>query len=161
MSERIQLGLVMAAAVASGLVAGIFYAFSSFVMAGLARLPAADGAAAMNAINVAVITPSFLLLFVGSVLLTLAPAAMALAGWGPLPATPLVAAALLHLLGCFAVTLLFNVPLNDRLAAAGGESAAFWPQYLPQWLVWNHVRTLAPLAALGLYLYALLAYRAS
>ena len=53
--------LIFAAAIGSGLVAGIFFAFSSFVMAALGRLPSDHGIAAMNAINVTVINPMFFL----------------------------------------------------------------------------------------------------
>jgi uncharacterized membrane protein len=40
--------LAMAAAVGSGLIGGVFFAFSAFVMAALARLPASGGIAAMS-----------------------------------------------------------------------------------------------------------------
>jgi hypothetical protein len=54
------IGLVFVAAVGSGIVAGIFFAFSSFVMAALERIPPVQGIAAMNSINVTVINPSFM-----------------------------------------------------------------------------------------------------
>ena len=52
MIDGIQLYLVMATALACGLMSGAFYAFSSFVMAGLKRLPTEQGIAAMQSINV-------------------------------------------------------------------------------------------------------------
>ena len=69
--------LIFAAAIGCGLVAGIFFAFSSFVMAALGRLPSDHGIAAMNAINVTVINPMFFLAFFGTAALCLA----ASAGW--------------------------------------------------------------------------------
>ncbi len=48
------------------MVGGIFFAFSSFVMRALAKMPDAEGIAAMQSINVVVINPSFLGAFVGS-----------------------------------------------------------------------------------------------
>lgn len=51
--------LTLAAALGSGLVAGVFFDSSAFVMTALARLPAAPGIAAMQAINVAGINPAF------------------------------------------------------------------------------------------------------
>jgi uncharacterized membrane protein len=55
MLDRTILALTFAAAIGSGVVGGIFYAFSS--LAALGRLPSAQGAAAMNAINVTVTIP--------------------------------------------------------------------------------------------------------
>ena len=43
--------LTFIAALGSGLVAGIFFAFSNFVMKALARVPPAQGVAAMQSIN--------------------------------------------------------------------------------------------------------------
>ena len=55
--------LIFFAVLGSGLVAGIFFAFSSFVMRALGRLPYQQGSAAMKAINVTVINPLFFLAF--------------------------------------------------------------------------------------------------
>ena len=59
-------------ALGAGLTAGIFYAFSTFVMAALARLPPVNGIGAMNAINVTVINPWFMAVFLGTPLLCIA-----------------------------------------------------------------------------------------
>ena len=69
--------LTFAAAIGSGVVGGIFFAFSTFVMAALRRLPAEQGIAAMNAINVTVLNPLFFLAFfgTGAVCLALVPGA--------------------------------------------------------------------------------------
>jgi uncharacterized membrane protein len=52
--------LTLFAALGCGVVAGVFFAFSAFVMRALARLPAQQGIAAMQAINVAAVTPVFI-----------------------------------------------------------------------------------------------------
>jgi uncharacterized membrane protein len=62
------LGLNFVAALGCGLIAGVFFAFSSFVMRALARLPASGGIAAMQSINVAVLNPVFLGTFAGTAL---------------------------------------------------------------------------------------------
>ncbi len=72
MSGKLLTVLVLAGALSSALVAGMFYAFSSFIMAALARVPGAEGMRAMNAINVTVITPSFMALFMGTAVLGIA-----------------------------------------------------------------------------------------
>ncbi|HTF63939.1 MAG TPA: hypothetical protein VK638_14740, partial [Edaphobacter sp.] len=77
----IAIGIVFVAAICSGIVAGIFFAFSSFVMAALARIPPAQGAAAMNSINVTVINPGFMSVFMGTALLSLLIGVRALFTW--------------------------------------------------------------------------------
>lgn len=70
-----------------------------------------------------------------------------------------LAGSLLYLLGTIVVTITFNVPLNDALAAVKSESAegaTLWAAYLSRWTAWNHVRTLAALAAAALFTTALL-----
>ena len=61
------------------------------------------------------------------------------------------------LVGCLGVTIVGNVPLNERLAAVGpGDAAAefLWRAYLVRWTRWNHVRTAASLAAAACFLIA-------
>ena len=57
---------VFVAAIGCGLVAGIFFAFSSFVMPALGRIAPEQGINAMQSINVAVLNVGFLSLFVGT-----------------------------------------------------------------------------------------------
>lgn len=143
--------LILAAAIGSGLVAGVFLAFSSFVMQALARLPAPAGIAAMQAINVTVINPLFLGIFFGAALASggLIVATLLAAT----PSATLLAGGLLYLIGTFGVTIAGNVPLNERLArldAASPAAAAFWRDYLRRWTRWNHLRTaMATLAAIA------------
>ena len=134
----------------SGLIAGVFFGFSSFVMTALSRLPPAQGLAAMQQINITVINPHFLGVFMGTAALSLVALGVAAVRWDHPTAWPLAAGGVLHFVGCFLVTMLGNVPLNDNLAkldAASPESHAFWRTYLVQWTRWNHLRTAASLAA--------------
>lgn len=138
--------LTLAAALGCGLVAGIFLAFSNFVMSALERLPANAGAAAMQSINLTVLNPLFLGLFFGTTLLSLALGAIALLRWQPASSPWLLAGAALYVAGSFLVTALGNVPLNKTLAAldpATPEAAAYWVQYVARWGARNHLRTLA------------------
>jgi uncharacterized membrane protein len=148
--------LAFAAAIASALVAGIFYAFSSFVMPALGRIDARSGVDAMNAINVTVITPSFLALFVGTALACAALGLWSLFWWSEPGAGAILAASLFYLFGCFGVTMVCNVPLNDRLAASKADDGdAFWRLYLRVWTRWNTVRTVAPAVSAMLFVWAL------
>jgi uncharacterized membrane protein len=56
------------------------------------------------------------------------------------------------------VTIAFNIPLNNALAAVeptSGEGADLWTRYLSAWTRWNHVRTAAPLLAAATFILAL------
>lgn len=142
--------VVLAAALGSGLIAGVFFAFSAFVMPALGRLPAEHGIDAMRSINVTVLTPLFLGVFVGTALLSLATVVLALVSWSGSGSAWALAGGLLYVLGSVGVTRLANVPRNDALVrvAAGSESGrAYWARYLREWTAWNHVRTVASLAA--------------
>lgn len=138
----------------SALVGGIFFAFSSFVMKALSRMPSGEGIAAMQSINVVVLNPSFLGAFIGTAVLSLGAAGLALAGWGRPSAPFFLTGAIFYLVGTFLVTGLRNVPLNDRLATVSATDPAaheVWEHYLSRWTMWNHVRTAAAMAAALLY----------
>lgn len=159
MIQQITLVLTFMTAIGCGLVAGIFFAFSSFVMAALGRIPAAQGMAAMQSVNITVINPGFMLVFFGTALLCLVLAGMAVFSWDQPGSKMIVAASLLYLLGCIGVTMVRNVPLNDLLAAAQAdapEAHALWSRYLREWTLWNHVRTAAPAVSAILFILALL-----
>lgn len=151
--------LVFAAAIGSGVVAGIFFAFSSFVMAALGRLPSDHGIAAMNAINVTVINPMFFLAFFGTAALCLLASAGVALQWTPTSGALVLLASVIYLVGCIVVTMVRNVPLNNALAAATPgtpEAAALWTRYLSEWTFWNTVRTVAPVVSAVLFTAALL-----
>jgi hypothetical protein len=86
-------------ALGAGLVAGVFFAFSNFVMKALGQLPADQGVAAMQRINVVVLNPAFLALFVGTAAVAGLCGAGAVLAWGSVRAALLLAAAVLSLLG--------------------------------------------------------------
>ena len=152
--------LPLLVALGSGLVGGAFFAFSTFVMKALGQLPAPHGIAAMQHINVTVLGPLFLGAFVGTAVLA---GICVLAGffpWGTPRSMLLLAAGLLYIVGTFGVTVALNVPRNERLARLDAESAAaetYWPTYQREWLFWNHVRTVAAMAAAACATAALIA----
>ncbi len=150
--------LIFAAVLGSGLVAGIFFAFSTFIMRALGQLPKSEGIAAMKAINVTVLNPWFVLAFFGTGAACLPVAFLALGSTTGTHRAYLLAGCALYLLGCLLVTVAFNVPLNNRLASAEPDSSgaeALWDHYLSRWTLWNTVRTAASLAAAGLFAMAL------
>ncbi|MGW0993735.1 anthrone oxygenase family protein [Streptomyces sp. NPDC002520] len=142
----------------AGLVAGVFCAFSTFVMRGLASLPPAQGVAAMNAINVAAVAPAFMLVFAGTAVLCAMIAVVTFVVWPADGKVELLLGSALYLFGSFGLTVVANVPRNDRLARmtpGAAEAAEYWPSYVREWTFWNHVRTVASAAAALAYVLAL------
>lgn len=138
------------ATLGAGLVAGAFFAFSTFIMAALFRLPAAQGVAAMQSINIVVINPWFMGALFGTGLPCLLLIASSLLDWSAPGAALRLGGGALYLVGTVLVTIACNVPLNDALAAFPAESAgaaSLWPRYVRGWTMWNHVRTGAALSA--------------
>lgn len=150
--------LSLVAALGAGLVAGIFFAFSAFVMTALGRLRPDLGIGAMQSINVAVLNPWFFAVFFGTAALSAVLSIRAAFNWSEPGAAYLLAGGLLYLVGCILVTIGFNVPLNNKLAAVEANSAEgseLWTRYLSLWTAWNHVRTAASLAAAAAFIMAL------
>jgi uncharacterized membrane protein len=142
--------LVFVACIGAGTVGGVFFAFSTFIMKALAQLPPNQGISAMQRINVVVLNPLFLGLFFGTAALTAGCVVAAVLPWSQPRSSLLVACGLLYLVGCFLVTMAFNVPRNQRLASLNAESseaAAYWLVYVREWSRWNHVRTAASAAS--------------
>ena len=139
--------LMQFAILAYALVGGVFLAFSDFIMRSLALTGGTGGLEAMQVINREVFRWVFMALFLG-----MAAVSLAIAGYGATnlnhPAGALIlAAGLVYLVGCFGVTVFFNVPMNEALAGMNlsrDETRAYWTgTYLPRWTFWNTVRTLA------------------
>jgi uncharacterized membrane protein len=145
-------------ALGSGVMAGVFFAFSAFVMPGLDRLPTAQSIAAMQSVNKAAITPAFMTVLFGTAVASVALAVWAVTAWGQRPAAPWVlAGSALYLIGAIVVTIAANVPLNNTLATVhpeGAGAAAHWSSFYGHWLVWNHVRAAASLGAAALMIVA-------
>jgi uncharacterized membrane protein len=152
--------LLQLSILAYALVAGVFLAFSDFIMRSLALTGGAGGVEAMQVINREVFRWVFMALFLG-----MAAVSLVIVGYGATnlahPSGGLILlAGLLYLIGCFGVTIFFNVPMNEALAGMNlSEDAtrAYWTgTYLPRWTFWNTVRTLACGVSAALLLFGLL-----
>ena len=150
--------LLWFAAIGCGVMAGVYFAFSSFIMAALRRAGPAVGIAAMNSINVVILRSPFMPLFWGTTLASVALAVIALSGWNAIAARTMFAGGAVYLPGMFVCTIAFNIPLNNALQAvdAGNDAAPpVWERYLTQWTRWNHVRTFACAVTCMLFIHAL------
>jgi uncharacterized membrane protein len=150
--------LLFATAIGAALVSGIFYAFSTFVMQALGRLAPREGIAAMQSINVVVINPLFLSAFFGTGGLCLATVGTSLRAETEMSLVPALVGTILYIVGCIGVTMVGNVPLNEKLAETkpdDRDAEALWGFYLSRWTLWNHVRTAASLAAAIFFLLAI------
>ncbi|MFC9061818.1 DUF1772 domain-containing protein [Streptomyces sp. NPDC057074] len=142
----------------AGVTAGVFCAFSTFVMRGLAALPPAQGIAAMNSINKAAVRPPFMAVFLGTAVLAAVIAVVTFVLWPEEAAVELLLGSALYLIGSFGVTVAANVPRNTALLAlepCSAQAADRWTAYVREWTAWNHVRTIASAAAAVAYVLAL------
>jgi uncharacterized membrane protein len=158
MADILITALLWFSIVACGLLAGLYFAFSAFVMTAFARIDVAAGVAAMNSINRLIRRSWFVPLFVGSSLSSLALAVIGALHWSEGGACAALAGGVIYFVGMFVVTMICNVPRNNALDAsdpATAEGRALWARYIKEWTAWNHVRTLASTAALILFVVAL------
>jgi uncharacterized membrane protein len=153
-------GLLWFSAIGCGLLAGLYFAFSTFIMTALGRIDQVAGISAMNAINIEIVRSLFMPFFLATTLSSAALAGLAIVRWGEAGAAAMLLGGIIYVLGMFVVTMVFNVPLNDALAAVDPKSAAappLWTRYLSDWTFWNHVRTIASTAACALFIAAIAA----
>ncbi|HKK37524.1 MAG TPA: anthrone oxygenase family protein [Paracoccaceae bacterium] len=148
-----------AAVLAYAVLGGVFLAFSDFIMRALSLQRGGGGVEAMQAINREVFRWVFMPLFLGMAVVSLALAAFGVFAPGALGGRTVAAAGLVYLLGCFAVTVVGNVPMNERLARLDRNdetSLVYWTdRYLPRWTTWNTVRTVACVSSAALLMHGL------
>lgn len=144
-----------AAAIATGLVAGVFLTFSDFVMRSLNAAEPAAGMEAMQLINRKVYGSFFLAMFMAMAPLSAVIAVYAFGFTSGALTAWLIAGALFYVVGVFGVTVVRNVPMNkrlDRIDIAREGAGGYWPAYVRDWTWWNHVRTFASFGAASCYL---------
>lgn len=155
--ERIAQIVTLMAALGAGIMGGLFFIFSNTIMAAFGKLAPANGIAAMNSINVTILNGTFLTIFMSTAVLSAVLIVGWFFGWTPAGGTLALAGAMIYLAGIIGVTMVFNVPMNDALAAVQPDSvegASLWQDYLTRWTMWNHVRTIAGIASSALFILA-------
>jgi uncharacterized membrane protein len=161
--------VLLLAALGSGLMGGVFFAFSNFVMAALARLAPAEGIRAMQMIDVTVLNRLFLSIFMGTGVLSIIAMVLSVLRWDGGNSACALAGGGAYIFGSIVATMRGNVPLNNALAALDADapdSAQRWSAYVRDWSRWNHLRTIACLLAMALFAlplargaYSMLAWR--
>jgi uncharacterized membrane protein len=154
MTQLVVTTLLWVAAIGCGMMAGLYFAFSTFIMTALGRIPQAHGVSAMQSINAVIQQSLFMPLFWGTTLAALVLAVIALFRLTEPAAMAMLTAGILYVVGMFVFTLIFNVPLNNALDAvdpASADAAAVWARYLKDWTFWNHLRTITSAAASALF----------
>lgn len=150
--------VTLGAALGCGVVAGLLFTFSAFLMTALGRLPTAQGITTMQTINVVILNPAFGLVFFGTMFLCLFLAAtFPFTAYQPNAVWRLIGS-VLFLAGVGLVTVFVNVPLNSALAEVDPsslEGAKLWEHYRAAWTGWNHLRTLAAIGATLSFMFAL------
>jgi len=133
------------------LVGGVFLTFSDFIMRSLDKADPASGIEVMQIINREVFRyvfiPSFFVL-AGFSLFAIPYAAITLSGT---TALLVIIAGVIYLAGVFLVTIVFNVPMNNKLATlehSSPQAEVYWQTtYLPDWTFWNTMRAISCLLA--------------
>jgi uncharacterized membrane protein len=147
---------LVAATITNGLMAGLFAAYSYAVMPGLGRTDDRTFVEAMQQTNAAIRGGGFGICFGGALLFAAAAAVLHLGR----PGLPWIVAGLVLYAAVLVITFGVNVPLNDRLAAAGdpatlADPAAVRAAFEQTWVRWNVVRAVCSTAAFGALLGAL------
>ena len=148
MSSSIVIALLWTAALSSGLIAGVYFAFSVFIMQAFSKIDTAQSIAAMNAINKTILRSLFMPLFFGSSIISVLLIIFAFIHWDENGAELTLIAGSVYFVGMFVCTVVFNVPLNNSLARLDQNSAnadPVWSRYLKTWTNWNHLRTASSL----------------
>ena len=148
--DKIVFALTFLAALGSGLIAGVFFIFSFAVIGALSRITPFSGMWAMQSINIYILNPVFLGVFLGTAIICAGLAITAVVRWHLPGAGWLLAGTMIYIVGSIGVTMIFNVPMNNALMLADPatpEGLELWAKYLTDWTFWNHVRTFASLAS--------------
>ncbi|MCS5732329.1 anthrone oxygenase family protein [Herbiconiux daphne] len=153
-SLEIVAALCGATALGAAVVAGVFFAFSGFVMRGLEQAPAASGLVVMQSINRTAVRPPLMVTLFGTLLAGLAACILLAVTGSGLALWWAVAGEAVYLIGVVAVTVGFHVPRNNALADADAATPAgldLWRRYALEWTRGNHVRALAGAVAAVLF----------
>ena len=154
MSESQFIAVVWFAAISTGLMAGIYFAFSTFIMQSFASIESVHSLTAMNSINKTIVRSPFIVVFFGSTIAAVILVVSTLIQPVGNSVGLVLFAGVIFFLGNFVCTAVFNIPLNNSLVnldPQSGESIQVWKQYVKSWSNWNHVRAATSLIVFVLF----------
>ena len=163
MLEILQGAALLAATITMGVGAGVFQLYNFAIMPGLGRTDDRTFVGAFQQIDTAIISPWLFLWFFGALGLTALAAALHL-GANERSALPWISGALVLHLAVVVTTIGINVPLNDKIKAAGDpgqivDLATVREQFHEaRWVGWNLFRVVASTVAFGCLAWALVLY---
>lgn len=146
---------LVVAAISTGLLAGVYYAYASSVMLAFHQLDDRTFVDVMNRINTVIVNPVFMLSFLGSVAFTVLAAALHLRADQRTVLWWILGALALNIIS-FLISSGGNIPLNNTLANVhAGDFASVRTHFEAPWVRLNIMRALANTGALGLLAWAL------
>ena len=151
MDDRYFYSATVATTVGCGIMAGLFFAFSVFMMRAFDRLPAAQGITAMQSTNKTIVTPLFILTFVGTAVLCAVLGVLSLFRLDQPESKWILAGAALYIVGVILLTGGYHIPRNDKLDTFDpetAEAARYWTTFVRDWTLWNHVRLVSSVGAM-------------
>lgn len=151
--------LALLSALGSGLIAGFLFAFSVGVMPALGALPTAQGIDAFKVIDDKVVRPLFVTVFAGTLAVSVVAGILSLVAWESPRSIWVLAGAVIYLIGVIIETRIVHLPRNAAIKGVDSQSAEgaeMWSKFVPVWTSWNHVRTVAALAATLAFILALI-----
>jgi len=154
MTSQLLIVMLVAASVGAGAMGGLFFIFSNTIMSAFDRLPNGGGVPAMQRINEVILNPLFFFAFFGTGVLSVVLLVIYVVHLDEPGAVPAALAAVIYVAGSIGVTMVCNVPLNNKLAAVpktAKDLTAQWQAFRGPWTRWNHVRTVACLLAAALF----------
>ncbi|MEL6870261.1 MAG: anthrone oxygenase family protein [Pseudomonadota bacterium] len=141
----------------SAVIGGVFSAFSEFIMSGLLRTSPACGIASMQHINRTVLKTQFVVGIFSIAIFSILFAVYSVAVFEGRALATIILAALVYLPSVFFMTMLGNVPMNDKLESldhTSREAEVYWAQYGRDWTRLNHIRSIGSVLTSALYIAA-------
>jgi uncharacterized membrane protein len=144
--------ILVLAGTLTALITGLYFGYSVSVNGGLHRLNDSEYVKAMQSINAVIQNPLFFVSFFGPIIL-LPLAAFLQRDANSMQFALLLASSALYIAGSFALTIVGNVPLNQRLAkfdaskASDNEIAQARAGFEKPWNRLHAIRTIASIAA--------------
>ena len=145
-------------AIGCGIMAGVYFTFSAFVMKSLASINPSAGISAMQSINDVILRSTFMPLFFGTSLAAAIVVVLFLINPDSSGGIWMALAGGIYFAGMFLCTVFFNVPLNNKLKdvdPTSSQGEEVWNTYLRVWTRWNHVRTITSTVACAFFIRAI------